>query len=370
MRKSIRLRPFMQALFPDPSMAQRATEIAHAITEARSLRISDIASNMEGSDHAAYKRVQRFLKVFDPHHTLWKLFPEHAPFVIADITEIPRPQARRTEYVGTLKDGKTRGFWILTLAAPLRGRAIPFAMTTFSSKTLKDTGTSRNSLHIRTLLTFKDLIGNRPIIMDREFSYTTLLRHLKEAGMPFVVRLRMGSQKPVFLDSEGRRVHLVCSPGERVVFRGLWYRGEVEVHVIGVWEKGYGEPLWIMTTLEPEEGLRLYRRRMKIEEAFRDLKSLLGLGRVMSKKREMMEKLVGLLLLVYGILLLLGEELRQELYRRTGSKRLLRFSGPFILLRRKWKLPPKDWKTIEQRVYHAFLQSLYPQPHPHVRTHG
>ncbi|MEM4203125.1 MAG: hypothetical protein QXS54_03550 [Candidatus Methanomethylicaceae archaeon] len=56
---------------------------------------------------------------------LWRLFCEQAEYVMGDPTEIERPQALKTAYVGTLKDGKTKGFWILLLATPYRGRAIP-----------------------------------------------------------------------------------------------------------------------------------------------------------------------------------------------------------------------------------------------------
>lgn len=55
---------------------------------------------------------------------------------IGDPTEIERPQAQKTAYVGTLKDGKTKGFWVLVLAAPYRGRAIPCGFVTYSSKTI------------------------------------------------------------------------------------------------------------------------------------------------------------------------------------------------------------------------------------------
>lgn len=129
-----------------------------------------------------------------------------------------------------LKNGKTRGFWLLLLAAPFRGRAIPLALFSFSSKTLNDTATSRNPLHLHALLSFQDLIGNRPVMMDQGFCSTPWLRHLKEGGMSFVVRQKMRPHPPVFLDGETRRVRLGCPPGGRVVFRGLRYRGEVEVN--------------------------------------------------------------------------------------------------------------------------------------------
>ena len=66
--------------------------------------------------------IQRFLRQADPKAALLRLFQADAPFVIGDPTEMPRPQARKTSYVGTLKDGTTRGFWLLLLATPYRGR--------------------------------------------------------------------------------------------------------------------------------------------------------------------------------------------------------------------------------------------------------
>ena len=62
--------------------------------------------------------IQRFLRQADPKAALLRLSQADAPFVTGDPTEMPRPQARKTSYVGTLKDGTTRGFWLLLLATP------------------------------------------------------------------------------------------------------------------------------------------------------------------------------------------------------------------------------------------------------------
>ena len=43
-----------------------------------------------------------------------------------------RPQALRTEYVGYLKDGKTRGYDLWVLTVPYRGRGIPFHLVSYS----------------------------------------------------------------------------------------------------------------------------------------------------------------------------------------------------------------------------------------------
>src|SRR5512136_437247 len=106
MNKFINNQEFMAELFNDQNIAERAGEIGAAILEARSIRLTDIAVKMEGESSAGYKRIQRFLKKADPRTALWRLFQEDAEFVIGDPTEIKRPQAWKTEYVGTLKDGK------------------------------------------------------------------------------------------------------------------------------------------------------------------------------------------------------------------------------------------------------------------------
>jgi hypothetical protein len=57
--------------------------------------------------------------------------------------------------------------------------------------------------------------------------------------------------------------------------------------------------MWIMTNLEARQGLKFYFARMKIEETYRDLKSLLGLTKLMNKQQVYMEKMVSLLLLTF-----------------------------------------------------------------------
>jgi hypothetical protein len=61
--------------------------------------------------------------------------------------------------------------------------------------------------------------------------------------------------------------------------------GKVLVNVIGTWKKGLDEPMWIMTNLEARRGLQIDFARMKIEETYRDLKSLLGMTKLMNKQQ-------------------------------------------------------------------------------------
>ncbi|MFN3929268.1 MAG: transposase [Thermoflexus sp.] len=268
---------------------------------------------MPGSPQANYKAIQRFLAETNPKEALWRLYHEEAPFVLVDVTEIPRPQARRTSYVGRLRDGKTRGFWLLLLATPYRGRAIPFSFVTYSSQTIDQSGSSRNLEHRRALREVRELVGDKPLVMDREFSYGGLLETLQEAGMHFVIRLN-ASRHPTFTGEDGEERTLTIAPGERKIYQGLYYQGKVRVNVAGEWRKGLEEPLWVITDLEPEKGLAIYRQRMKIEECFKDLKDLLSLAKIMNKKQENMEKMVAMVLMAYAFGLLVGEELRDLVY--------------------------------------------------------
>jgi Transposase DDE domain len=375
MAQYINMRSFMRVLFDDERTADKAAEIGEAILAARSIRLTEIARHLRGSSDAGYKRIQRFLKQCDPRQGLWRLFREQAEFVIADPTEIKRPQARRTEYVGTLKDGKTKGFWALLLATPFRGRAIPCGVVTYSSKTIAMGEDSRNLNHFRALGQLKDLLGERPLVLDREFSYLELLLRLVEEQLNFVIRLNLGRQPPKFYHSDGREVPLMVGRGETVIHSQVWYQGQVCVNLIGVWRKGFSQPLWIMTSLEATEGQRIYFARMKIEEAFRDLKSVLGMTRLMNKRQLNMEKMLALLVLVYAIAMLVGECLRDYLYAEplgereplaenehiavsvqpNKGKKWKRYSGLFVLLKQKWSISTGDRRALVGTALALFL---------------
>jgi hypothetical protein len=169
MDKCIRILEFAKQLFADPKAAQQASQIMQGIMEAQSPRLSDIAAHMPGQTAACYKRIQRFLRDQNPREVLKMLFNDEADFVIGDPTEIERPHANKTAYVGTLMDGETKEFWLLTLATPLRGRAIPFHFLTYSSRTIEDQPSSRNLEHFKAIQEIQKLIGTRPMSLIASF---------------------------------------------------------------------------------------------------------------------------------------------------------------------------------------------------------
>jgi hypothetical protein len=360
MNKFTHLSQYLGYVFDEPEVVKKAAEVVEGILKAHSARLSAIAREMPGGESRNYKCLQRFLQSADPEHGLLRLFQEDAPFVIGDPTEMPRPQAKKTEYVGTLSDGQTSGYWLLILATPYRGRAMPCQFVSYSSRTINAEATSRNRYHFQAFARLKAWLGEKPLVLDREFSYLELMQALVTEELNFVIRLKVG---PNFFDQEGKPVSLSVKKGEKRLIPKVFYMGKVFVNVIGWWKEGLSEPMWIMTNLPAEQGLEIYLQRMKIEETFRDLKNLLGLEKMMHKKRSHMEKMVALMMIAYAVCLILGETMRDYLFPQPNRKRQA-FSGPFILLKLKLNLPRSDFRAISALASLNFQSLVIP-----VRTY-
>ena len=376
MYKFTQIIKFAKYIFDDEKAVRKASQIMEGIMEAQSPRISDIADKMPGNEAANYKMVQRFLKRENVQEGLNRMFNEEAEYVLVDPTEIERPGAKKTDYVGTLSDGKTKGFWMLTLATPLRGRAIPCHFITYSSATIGSEVSSRNLEHQRAVRGIKELIGNRAMVFDREFSYLEFLINLEVEDINYVIRLNTGSNPPKFyFDVEQKReLKLWVAQGKGPkIYRQVYYKGIVPVNLIGVWEIGFKKPMWIITSLEPERGLAIYQERMKIETSFRDLKSLLHMDKVMHKSRTYLKKMLALVLITYAIALLVGEAIRDVRYAgitpdavdlQTSpdlprSSKWYSFSGLFILLKRRRRLDTKTLRLIINRVLLIFSDLVF-----------
>ncbi len=320
-----KLVPFTEGLFDREEV--KAARILWSILETRSPRKSDWSQVFgDSSEGANYRTIDRALPKLDAKTALMRLYDPQSPFVLVDPTEIERKQAKNTDYVGRLSDGKTLGFWAVVFAQPYRGRAIPFHFGVYSEATLNEELTSRN-LRWRSLVwEIKDLVGETPLIFDREFSAQRWLKALEEAGCEWVVRLNTKS-KVKLKDAEGEEVPLFVGEGEREQMEGVYYRGEVKVNVAALWREGQKEPLWVMGSLPPERLVEVYAKRMKIEQTFKDAKSLLNIEKVMSKGRVQLEATLALVLLAYGLASMIGEAARDEAYGGGDEKGGCREAG-------------------------------------------
>ena len=369
-------------------------EVLQAILQAGSARWSDIARQMSGSEAAAYKRLQRLVARFDPREVLRQWCVQDAHIVILDATEVERPYAYRTEYVGVLppkeetkrrrrparkaKKGQEtsertsrtrRGFWLLLLGLPFRGRVLPWGWWTYSSKTLDEEATSQNLVLRRFLEDLRQLLQGRPLVADRGFHDRKFFAWLQKYGIPFIVRVRM--KPPLVLeDEQGTRLRPVLQPGETRVWESVRHHELEGLTLIGYWEEGWSEALWLLTTWpDPAQALAWYRWRMRIEAGFRDLKSLLDIEANMNQRQVWMDRTMGLVLLAYGIALLAGELLRDAFWGpglpanwatwhrpERPHRRWFAYSGFFVIkklkhtltgsARRRWRRLLKEWPAF------------------------
>ena len=309
-----KLVPFTNELFDREE--EKAARILFSILETRSPRKSDWSQVFsESSEASNYRTIDRTLPKLGAKKALMRLYDPESPFVLVDPTEIERPQAKNTDYVGRLSDGKTLGFWMIVFAQPYRGRAIPFHFGLYSEATLNEEITSRNLQWRDLVWEIKELVGETPLVFDREFSAQRWLEALEEAGLEWVVRLNTNSGVKITDDEfEGEEIPLVIEKGQKRQLEGVYYRGRLKVNVSGIWPKDQREPLWVMGSLEPARLVEVYEQRMKIEQTFKDAKSLLEMEKVMNKKRGHLQITLALVLLAYGLGLMVGEAARDAAY--------------------------------------------------------
>jgi hypothetical protein len=319
------LMPFVELVLEDSRDTEKLARLSYAILASGSARKSDWARFYRpgASEEANYKAIERLMERLDPEAFLHRLLDAQSPFVLVDLTEVRRPQAKRTPYVGRLRDGGL-GFWVFTLAQPYGGRAVPIHLGLHSQATLEAEGTGRN-LVWRAFLqeALRYVEPGTVLVFDREFSFAGWLGVMEEVGVRYAIRLN-AKAKGYLEDGEGKRVALRLRRGEEVRLSGVYYRTEgssegYRVNVVGVWDPGQKEPLWVMGNLPCGELLGVYRERMKIEEAFRDLKSRLGMVNLMSKTRENAEKTLRLLAFAYALGMVIGEVMRGRWQREKGG---------------------------------------------------
>lgn len=379
MDKCINFCGFMRHLIDEGALVKQGAEIVKALLEAQSPRLSSIAEKMNGNSERNYKTIQRFLKQVNVKRLLMRLYREEAEFVIGDPTEMPRYKAPKTSYVGTLSDGQTAGYWLMVLSTPFRGRSLPFSFVVYSSKTIGAQCTSRNQEHFRCFEEIKELLGDRPLVLDREFSYEELMEILYIEHIQFVIRLNLGDQhkQPRLIDADGEPVKLFIRPGETVIRPNVYYLGTVRVNLIGYWRKSLSKPLWVITTLEPKCGLEIYLKRMKIEESFRDCKDLLRLTKLMNKKQAHLEQMIALSLLAYVMGVWFGEAIRDVIYGNLQIAQVpeallnrppvdpnlhpkwLLYSGLFVLIKQKLRISRHDLGQVALAAGNAFASLVF-----------
>jgi hypothetical protein len=187
-------------------------------------------------------------------------------------------------------------------------------------------GTSRNRLEYAFIAAVTSALrAVRPEmrlvwIADRGFARLNLFQFLSQLGVDSLIRVN--AQTKILW--QGQKVllkDLAVRPGQSLWLEGVIYRpegrpferGGIGVNLLVAWKRAKNqpqkglEPWYVVTTLEsPQQALAYYRRRMRIEEGFRDWKQRLGLRQAAVSAVERMARLVAGLVLATLVLALLG----------------------------------------------------------------
>jgi hypothetical protein len=99
-------------------------QIGQAILNAHAPRMTGMATHKEESSDGAYNWIQCYLKRNDSRLALARLYQAGAEFLIGDSSKINRAHAWKTEYIGILKCGRTKGYWALVIATSYREQLI------------------------------------------------------------------------------------------------------------------------------------------------------------------------------------------------------------------------------------------------------
>lgn len=246
-----------------------------AITLAETFRINAIACclPLSVSDKHKQKRLLRFL---ERDYPITNVMKQWALFVLRKVHGTTKSK------VVLLIDETDLlfGYKAIVVAIPFRMRAIPIYFRVYSNEQIQDmVYMSHNTLVWNFLIELKQLqhqaLGKRRRfiwVFDRGFADVKLMIKLKTWRVDFIIRAcrNVGIEVLGYVLKLGQFQH-------RGYFENIVYHKEkrIRVNLYCAWDESYDEPMLLVSN-QSCNLLLLYGQRMKIEEAFRDLKSLFG----------------------------------------------------------------------------------------------
>jgi hypothetical protein len=190
-------------------------------------------------------------------------------------------------------------------------RAVPIAWLVMWKSVFDSRRRSRNAAEEELIERVRQAMGSRRwiLVADRAFARTALQRQLQHWGIDYVIRapgntwVRTGRFSGP-LDALPRRA------GQMKRYRQVRYRQKcsVEANLVVAHKEPAPHPWYLLTTLDCSAGriAGIYRRRMDIEQSFRDAKTNLGLSKTWLSRPERMERLLVLLAIAMVVLTLTG----------------------------------------------------------------
>jgi hypothetical protein len=306
------------------------------------LTVSEMARAIEGKcDHwHKFKRLWRFVC-----NVKW------APAAyFADILGFILQRFHPGYYLPVIIDQSTlAGKWeVLWASIPFRGRAIPFCFLIFRRQAIRDNDElSQNLLEdqfVRQVVSMFPPTLYPVLLFDRGYARISLIQLLDNLGVRWVIRVRKGTWV---------RHHQFCGALAGISIRpgALLWRPDVRYHQLAQYRTNLAialntsaeEPWFLLTNLgRAATTVRLYERRFRCEELFRDLKDQLHLETIRVTYIERVERIIFCLLVAYLALTLIGVACqRAGMSHKTCKDKISPAWMALRLLTMPWLLKPQ-----------------------------
>jgi hypothetical protein len=218
---------------------------------------------------------------------------------------------------------KIREWPVLVAAVVHKGRAIPVLWSVLDPRKAYKSMNAFENGFFTLLADFLPEGTKATVLLDRGFKRVELMPHLRRLGLDFVIRTG-GNVHVRHARYSGRMDGLLHQPGTACDFVGAILRPSrpVETRIVGVHQPQAKEP-WLLATSLPDPAAhiaKLYSRRFRIEESFRDEKDVrfglhLRLQRV--TRADRLERLLLIAAVAHYIAMLYGALARSRKLDRT-----------------------------------------------------
>jgi hypothetical protein len=207
---------------------------------------------------------------------------------------LKNPRIDETELVATLADALCRkptrhlivpidwtewghGLRLLVASVVVGKRGVPLFVQAFKQRIWRRSQNARENTFLRVLAdALRRAQVHATLLCDRGFRRVSWLLLLQQLKLDFVVRLMDDVLVEIEPGVKVALADLLLTHGQFVDlgFVPLRSDGAATVRIIGYWAPGAHEPWWIATSLtcDARRVLKLYDRRMTVEELFRDSK--------------------------------------------------------------------------------------------------
>ena len=241
---------------------------------------------------------------------------------------------------------------VLKAAVPVRGRAVPILFAAYPKWRLKK---SQNQFEEAFFDLLAKLLPPRTwtvIVADRGFARAELVSFLRELEMNHVIRVSSSAMFRSEKFSGRLSDHDVKEGGHRVLGWGHYTASRpVARRVIVRWERGHEEPLVLGTDLpwSWRKVVEVFKRRMSIEELFRDEKNIRygwGLRQMKIGNAARLERMFLVMAFAYLLLLMMGLICRGTMSEAHWASATTKSNdqacgftiGRYMLTRVKWRL--------------------------------